>query len=330
MRNLLFFVVLLSCIPAGCKKDGPSFNDLSGDSTIRSVVLLYDTLAGNGQYIYVHPISVYLKYPSDSTGYLTYATSSVTGQFSFNGIDPGQAYVVYASFDSLQLHFSGMVTFPANSRTSVYASDTLKLYPTATSQNILVYRLVDPLGGAVPGGSLYLFSSQTLWAQSDSIGASYILRTDNFGRSVQTNILPGPYYVHAVGFPTGQLLTATDTLTMPVSGIISRVLPLITTGNELIYRTFDSLSDPLADCKVYLFSSRVLWENAVSFTGTPAGSVYSFSTDSTGETKEYNLAPGKYFIYAYNRYDSLKLQGVDSVILPPGGVKDTSITLKVL
>jgi len=313
MKKYILIALLLPAFFWTCKKNQTTFHDLSGDSIIRGVVVLYDTLTAPFVYYGVHPIMVFLRYTGDSTSYLYSTTSNSLGQFTFNGIDPSRAYVVYARMDSVQLHFYGEIDYAAN-MPAKYASDTLALYPAQNNQNAIFYHLQDSSGGPLAGCSLYIFSSRQLWANNDSVGAVYTLRSDAYGRALQINVNPGEYYVRAKGIFAGTTLDSIDSVHVNVNGIQTRYLTLQTVqavSNKLIYNLQDSIGGPLAKAGIYLFNSRVLWDH-----GDSTGSVYFFKSDSTGTAKLSNIAPGYYYVHGLSVVGTLKTQAVDSFSMP--------------
>lgn len=324
MRKYILIALMLPAFFLTCKKNQTNFHDLSGDSIIRGTVVLYDTLTAPFNYYGVHPLTVYLRYPSDSTSYLYSAVTNGLGQFSFSGIDPKQSYVVYGRMDSLQIHFYGQINYPANT-SSLYATDTLALYPSQINQNGIFYHLQDSAGGPLAGCSLYIFSSKQLWKNNDSVGAVYTLKSDAYGRCLQMNVDPGEYYVRAMGTFAGLALDSTDSVHVSVDSIQTRYLTLAVvkpSGNKLIYNVQDSLGDPLPQVGIYLFNSRVLWASS-DF----SGSAYFFKSDSTGKGKLSNIAPGNYYVHALSIVGSLQLQAVDSFSMPAAATVTRTIQL---
>ena len=317
-------LVVLLAVYGDCKKGAANFHDLSGDSTIRGTVVLYDTLTGPFNYYGVHPLTVYLGYPGDTTSYLYSTVTNGLGQFSFNGIDQTQAYLVYARMDSMQIHFYGQILYSANNP-ALFASDTLALYPSQTNQNGIFYHLLDTLGGPLPGCSFFIFSSRELWANNDSIGADYTLKADSYGRCLQMNVNPGEYFVRAMGTYAGLAVDSIDSVTVPQVNIISRSLTLraVPNNSKLIYHLQDASGDPLPYTDVYIFNSQVLWNNSDS-----SGAAYFVVSDSTGTAKVANIVPGNYYVHALNFTGPDTLKAVDNFTVPATTTVTRSLQLQ--
>lgn len=321
MSKKLRLAVFFGLLVLACNKK-PSYDDLSGSSYIAGTVVLYDTLTGPYGYVNVHPITVYLRYANDSTTFLYSTTTNSAGQYTFTGISPNQAYVAYAYYDSANLQFIGQFTYPVND-TAVYHTDTLKLNPAQSNQNGMFFQLRDSAtGDPLPGCKVFIFSSRTLWANDDSLGNVYSLVSDNFGRCLQLNVVPGKYWIHAKGTFHNLTLQTSDSIVVDTQGITNpaKVLRLAPapaaygTGFQL-YLT-DSNNLPLSNATVYVFNSRVLWGNSDS-----TGNVFTLQTDGRGLCIAQNIIAGEYYYHAQWLGNGIVLQASDSVKVaaqPPG------------
>jgi len=326
VKHLLYPIALIGILILSCNKN-PGYDDLSGSSIIRGVVVLYDTLTGPNGFVYTHPIPVYLRYPSDTSGYLYSTMTNSSGQFSFSGIDNTKAYVAFASLDSAQVQFVGQFTYPAL-QTADYVTDTLKLWPSQTNQNGISLQLQDTLGDVLAGFKVFIFSSRPLWANSDSLGNVYSLVSDPFGRAVQLNVSPGWYWIHAQGVFHNLTLQGSDSVFVDTQGVTTprKIITLRTAtaayGNGFSLFLTDSAGDPLANASVYVFSSRVLWGSNDS-----TGNIATLQTDMNGNCILQNLIPGEYYFHAQKALGNLFLQASDSVAVPPLTLKMDSVTL---
>jgi hypothetical protein len=325
VKHLLYPIALIGILTLSCNKN-PGYDDLSGTGIIRGVVVLYDTLTGPHGFVYTRPIPVYLRYPSDSSGYLYSTMTNSSGQFSFSGIDNNKAYVAFASFDSAQVQFVGQFTYPAL-QTADYVTDTLRLYPSQTNENGIFLQLQDTLGGALAGFKVFIFNSRPLWANNDSLGNVYSLVSDPFGRAVQLNVSPGWYWIHAPGVFHNLTLQASDSVLVDTQGISQRKTITLRTataayGNGFSLFLTDSTGTPLANATVYVFSSRVLWGNNDS-----TGNIFTLQTDINGKCIQQNLIPGEYYFHAQKALGNLFLEASDSVAVPPLSLKLDSLVL---
>jgi hypothetical protein len=329
-KLLIFGLLVAAALPGswGCHKNYFSYNDLAGDSTIRGTVVVIDTLRGSHVPVGVGPLTVYLRYPGDTTGFLYSTVTNNLGQYVFNGIDPGQSYVVFATKDSVPLIYYGQLSYPAGD-SKLYSSDTLKLYPAQLGQNGFFVQLQDSLRQPLAGAQLFVFSSQVLWQNSDSAGSIYSLTSDPFGRVVQLNVVPGTYYVHAEAQFGGLILQASGSFKVGADSITSYPLQLSANfapyGTGVAYFVKDSTGDPLANATLYVLTSRVLW----GFNDSVGGNIATLHSDANGKAVLQGIAPGEYYVLGREVVDAVVLTGKDSTKVNYGSSTPDTLVLKI-
>lgn len=331
MRKLLLTIllpgmVLLSCV----KKGSEDLGDLGGPFTLSGKVLVYDTLRGNYTYQQVHPLTIYLKYTSDNTGYLTAVTADAAGQYSFQGIDPAKAYTVYTAMDSSGMHYSASKDYPVSSIRD-RQSDSLVLYPSQDNQNGIFYRTVDSTGALLAGANVYLFTSKASRDNKDTLSSVWDAQSDAFGRVLKMNLAPGTYYSYATAAGKNQLLSGTGTFTLEATKIVSDVLQLgnanVKTNSLRIYLV-DSDQSPVANCNVYLYNNKALWNNPDDSTGV--GSIVpALETDAQGKCQQPDLPAGTYYVRAFARFGTLSVRGSDSFSVGGDTVTVRKISVKI-
>lgn len=328
MKNLVRLAAIFTLAGICCTKtSNQNLGDLGGNYNLHGVVVLYDSIAGKYAYVSTHPINVFIRRAADSLGFLYNTTTNNLGQYNFSGIDSTQSYVVYAFLDSNQVHYYGYIPYGANSIHN-NEMDSLKLSPSKTNQNGFLLQTIDSQGGAVAGVNLYIFSSRVLWSQDDSAGSTYKLRSDNYGRTSMYNVVPGWYYVHAVGLYAGRIVYTDDSLKVGLTGFADSVLTLLpqhpVLTHSLFYNLTDSLGYPLAKANLYIFNSHVLW----SATDSAVGSLFTIPSDSIGRCIKNNLDTGWYFVNAVGVYGKLELKGIDSVHIGSDTLYTRTLPLK--
>jgi len=334
MKKYFIILIVISAI-LGCNKS--SFSpDLNGTNTIQGKIVLYDTLSGNYNYKIMSSIPVYLRYLSDTAGFLYSTITNGLGQFTFNGIDSTMSYIVFANVDSLQIQYSGQITYPAGS-SKYYFSDTLKLYPSQLNQNGIFYQLQDSLGGALANCNLYIFRSRELWTNNDSLGSDYVLKSDAFGRCFQLNVSPGQYYVHAIGVFNNITLENSstndpfDSIYINQNGILPHSLVLYPdgmTGNELNITTVDKYGDIIPDVRVILFTSQIAALADTNYEST--ASFDTLITNQLGKGVISKLPVGTMYIDARVQLaDSSYLKLFNySINIPTTGIQLDTLTLE--
>lgn len=329
MKKLILLPVMVLCCFLACVKDNKGdLGDLGGSLTLNGTLRLYDTLTGGFSTTGVGPIPVYLKYTSDNTGFLSSTVSKAGGQYSFTGIDPAKAYTVYALLDSNKLHYTGKKDYRADTLKN-RQSDTLVLSPSQDNQIGIFYHLLDTTGAAFPGGALYIFSSKQARDDKDTAHYNWRLVTDNFGRALQMNLDPGPYYTYATGVYKNVVLEGTDDFTAKTAGIGSNVLKMTRAkGSGLQVYLVDGSQNPVANVNVYLYNNAGLWNNPDDSTGV--GSIVSppLKSDANGKCAPVSLSKGNYFIRAFARFGAISVHG--SASFPVGGDSTTVVRVGVV
>lgn len=324
MKKIFILPAIVTSLFLACVKDNKGdLGDLGGPYTLNGTLRLYDTLTGGYSTSGVSPILVYLKYTTDSAGFLSSTTSNAGGQYSFVGIDPARAYTVYALLDSNKLHYYGDKAYHAGTLRD-RQSDTLLLTPSQSNQNGVFYHLVDSTGAAFAGGTLFIFNGKQARDNKDTLHYTWKLSSDNFGRVLQLNIAPGNYYAYAAGVLRNLTLEGMDDVTVQAAGIRSRAIDLNRVKScSLQVDLMDGSQNPMSNINVYIYNNQGLWNNPDDSTGV--GSIYQLKSDVNGKCMQPNMTPGNYFIHAYARFGAISARGHGTIQV--GG--DTTTLLKL-
>jgi hypothetical protein len=327
MKKLPIGAVLCLLFWTCVKNNKNSLGDLGGSYTLNGVVMLYDTLTGDYSYAPAGGVTVYIKYSTDPTGYLTFNNATAAGSYSFTGIDSTKAYTVYAHLTADSILYYGSIPY-APMTIHNRESDTLRLYPDSANQNGLYYRLTDSAGGLLAGANFYIFANKDRRDNIDTNNATYHLRSDNFGRVLKMNVSAGAYYLYGVDTSKNQLLSGKTDVTVGSSRIAAGTLALTPAATtELDFSLVDGSSNPVGGCNVYVYNSKDLWDNPDDSTGV--GSIYQLVTDIRGKCRVLNADGGPYYIHAYGKFGALVLRGADQFIAPKNTVTVRQIGLTV-
>ena len=136
--------------------------------------------------------------------------------------------------------------------------------------------------------------SYTIYGQLDSNGIKYYGQIDHSGNTVQSLMA--------------------DTL---------KLYPSFKNQNGLFYHVMDSLGYGLANATIYVFASKVLWNNFDS-----TGAVFILKSDNFGRAVKLNLAPGPYFVHGFANFGNLHLKGSDSTFIKREGITSGNLVLK--
>ena len=308
-----------------CNKS--TFNDISGDQTLKSVAVFYDTLSGVKTIIPAKNVKLYLKYSGTSGGFLYSVNANALGEFSFNGIDPKLSYTVYSSVDTGLVKYYGENIYAAQSFTNSQP-DTLKLYPAANGQNGIHLIIQDSLGRSVPGLTAWVFNSDVLFKADTIAGRIFDMQANSYGISNRYNIAQGIYYIR-VKTRIGNLDLAGETnIDVGANGIktaiiVLRSIPLPRNGIEV--KTLDIFGTPLSDTKVYCYRSRVIFENdTLNFNN----SLFSISSNPSGLASAYIIDTGRYYIRAVKKINSVTIKDTSNTIVTLNVINHVTMKLQ--
>lgn len=307
-KNLL--LIIAGILLLQCKK--APFNDLSGDYTLKGIVMVYDTLSGVVNKTPGKNLRVYLKYDNGGTNYLNYVTANDQGQYSFSGIEKNKGYLIYAE-SKPDLKYYGELSYGAGSYVDG-ASDTLKLYPSQTGQNGIHLIVRDSAGAPIPHTTAWVFSSAVLFAADSSAGRLFDITTNEYGAGNSYNIAPGIYYLR-IRTKIGNLsLSGESTVTVGEAGIqnstiyLKSVPPANRNGIEIT--VWDAYNTAVDGAKVYFYRSNAVFIADTSY----QHSLFTLTSSSAGIASSYILDPATYF------YKALKVVDKDSLKFGPGSI----------
>ncbi len=307
-KNLL--LIIISIFILQCKKT--PFRDLSGDYTLKGIVMVYDTLGGVVNKTPGDSLRVYLKYDNGGTNYLNHVTTNDQGRYSFTGIEADKGYIIYAE-SKPDLKYYGQITYPAKSFEDG-KSDTLKLFPSQTAQNGIHLIVRDSIGGPVPKLTAWVFNSAVLFAADSSAGKLFDISTNEYGIGNKYNIAAGTYYLR-IKTKIGNLsLSGENTVVVTESGIqnVNIILKSIppTNRNGIELTVWDIYNTPVEGAKVYFYRS-----NSVFFADTGyQQSLFTLTSNSAGLASSYIIDSALYY------YKALKVVGADSLKYGPGSI----------
>lgn len=331
MKKIILLPAVLFTILVGCVKDAnTNLGDLGGPYTLNGTMFFFDSLTKNYTYTNVSTVIVYLKYTSDPTGFLTSTPSNAAGQYTFKGIDPSKAYTVYAMTDRDSLHFYGYKDYPTGTIAD-RQSDSLILLPSPYNQNGIFCRLFDTSNSAFAGCHLFIFNNKEARDKKDTLNSNWVLTSDGFGRTLKINLAPGKYYVYAAGNQKNQVWEAMDDIVVTNAGIVRKRLYLTPAkNNALLIYIKQNDGSPVANCNVYVYNNKDLWNNPDDSTGV--GSIPpTLHSGLDGKCPQLNMLPkGDYYIRAYAKFGALTVRGSGSVAVDGDtvAIKTVFVTVK--
>jgi hypothetical protein len=292
-----------------CNKS--TFDDLSGQGTLKGVAVIYDTLNGYFSYAQAPNLKIYLKKAEDLTGYLYSTTSGSQAQYSFSGIEMGKSYKVYAGTDSGAVKLYGELNYTAGGFADGQ-SDSLKLFPSETNQNGIHLILQDSAGGRMANTTAWVFSSPLLFNGDSSIGKIFDMVTNTYGVNNRFNLAPAKYYIR-VNTKVGNInLKGTGTVDVSIAGIKTLLIPVARYSpnlNGFVILVNDITHNAINNVQIYVYRSRtVFFADA-----TGVNSDYQLNSNISGQASMYNIDSARYYLRFIKQAGSATLTRLDSV-----------------
>lgn len=327
MKLLSIFISLLLLLfmtpGPGCKKS--DYNDLSGNYTLKGIIVAIDTLNGSINYIVYKNTKVFLKNTTDATGYLYSLTTDSEGKYIFTGIDPAVNYTIYAGSDTGSVRYEGKLDYTANNFAD-NQSDSLKLYASSKNQNgiHLIAQGID--GGRISGVTAWVFTNEDLFKSGTADGKVFDMTTNTYGVINKMNVAPGNYYFR-IKTKIGMLdLQAEGNITIEYTGIKSVVLMLDKysankNGYELTIN--DIYGTPINNATVYPYRSLAIFKSDSNYTQ----SLGTVSSSAGGKATSYNIDAAKYYLRIIRVIGKDTLKAETDIDVPENSITTKPITL---
>jgi hypothetical protein len=168
----------------------------TSNAYIRGQLVLFDTLTGGPDTVTLRNKTVMLRY-NDSASSLNFLYSAQTdsnGYFVFNDqlISSRTYFISYTDTATSGIMYQA----EANAVTVGTATLLLVASPPLNGKTGIWYRFVDSASGLgpVPGVSVCIFSSNSLYSDTSCVGSTYQLVSDLEGRAFLFNTVAATYY----------------------------------------------------------------------------------------------------------------------------------------
>ncbi len=305
-----FLPAIIVCLAlAKCTK-GP--DDLSGPATLKGVGFIYDTLSGLTTGTPVKNVKVFLRYDNTPNSFLYSTTTNTAGQYQFGGISPDKSYVIYASTDSGGVKYEGQKSYAANSFANGQ-SDTLKLFPSAGTQNGVHLIVQDSVGGRLANITAWVFNSPVLFAADTSAGKVFDMVTNPYGVTNKYNLFPARYYFR-VKTKIGNIdLAAEESIDVTSTGIKTLVLTLRTrplTRNGIEMMVLDRFGTPASGAVSYFYRSFSVFQ---ADTVTYSQNIFKLTSNANGFASTYVIDTGRYYFRTIRVINTDTLKKTDFV-----------------
>lgn len=323
MKKLIPFLLVVLFL-FECKKS--DLHDLSGNITLRGVVVFMDTLKGVTATPVYKNAKVYLKY-LDSSGFMQSINANDQGQYSFSGIEGDQEYRIYAFSDTGAVKYSGLLDYK-DGNFADRQFDTLKLYPSDNNQNGIHLIVRDSTGNRLPRLTAWIFNSPVLFAADTSAGKAFDMVTNDYGVDNKYNLAIDKYYAR-VKVRIGNVdLIGEDSVEITENGIKNLIVVLRSrqvpgkNGMELILN--DIFNTPVYNANIYTYRTRHVWLLDTLNTN----SEFMLQSDGAGLATRYIVDTGRYYfrmIKVISAKDTLRR--LDSIDVAPDLVSKKTYTL---
>lgn len=330
--KIYFFIPLITVLWfCSCKK--PDFeSDLNGIGTINGVVLMHDSYSGSNVYIPMKAITVYLRAGSTPNAFIYSVKTDNLGQFSFTGIDGTINYIIDASYDSAQIHYTGKKNYN-NPTPATILKDTLLLDIDPTLQNGIHLVTEDDLGGIMPRATVWVFNSPVLFAADTSAQAAFVLHSNDYGIDNKYSIPAGDYFFRTKTYSNNLILVDEQYAKIENTGIktvnlTGRLIPQPGFGNGIDIPVVDEAGTPVNNANVYFYKD---YDAYLGDEGKFQGSLFKLTTRINGHATSYIVNPGTYFIWVKKSIDashSLKTTQQQSIVVENSIVTSPAITVK--
>lgn len=313
--SILKYTLLIIALFLLAQCTNSEFDDLSGTSTLKGVVILNDTLSGTYNKSLAKNINVYLKKTDNISGFLYSTVTNAQGQYNFTGIDLHTAYTIYATVETDSLPYNGQLLYTANGFTDKQ-SDTLHLYPSFVGHNVLHVIVQDAQQGRVSGVTAWVFNSALLFAADTSAGRTYDMITNSNGISNKYNMAPGKWFLRVKTRIGNLSLSGEDTVDISATGIhtafitLTQAPPANRNGIELTL--WDAYQTPLANAQTYFYRSQ-----SVFMADTTDYNNYLFMLPSNGAglASTYVIDAATYFFRSVKPIGKDTLMAIGSVVV---------------
>lgn len=314
MRSFLFISALFIMTCISCNKS----DDFKGEGQIRGRLVFSDSYSGDGKSLPLAGRSVKLAMEGSDT--LNYKYSVVTdkeGYFTFTNLEDKKYDIFFR--DTV----GGSSFFAFDSRAPGKAPFLLEAGNDDTAQNGFFIILKDNQDNPVGNSDICVFNNALL-AQPDSCtGSIFQLHSDSFGRAVKYNLIPGTYYVGSKVSIQNTTYKKMQSIEVRAVGITKSDLtldpvPATKTGFDLMVK--DKYGNPLYNCAVCVFNSRVLFE-----ADSCAGSFTQITTNTDGKASLYNISANTYYLRAKGVYGNVTLKGEGELLVEPDKVSSKTI-----
>ncbi|RYG27634.1 MAG: hypothetical protein EOO01_41050, partial [Chitinophagaceae bacterium] len=290
MNKKIFIAILLVVFQLSCDKKG---GDFTGEEKLRGRLTYGDIYSGDGLVKPVAGKKVYLAYsPSDTLNYLYSDTTDADGYFSFENVAGGKGYDLFFS-DSLNgIRYTAFknVTPPNTTIDLLAGNDSI-------GQNGM-YIETRLNGQLLANTDICVFNNQALFNADTCAGSNRSAPSDQSGRKIFYNFLPGTYYLRAYKRIGNDLYMATDTRQVARTGIpriIFNLQKIETIVNALTVQVQDASLLPVSSIKVGIYTNRAAFavDTAIN------ASLKSGNTGADGKIQFSNINGGYYYIRAY-------------------------------
>lgn len=214
MKRYTALVALMLIAFSGCDKYENTKDDLSGDLYLRGRAFVVDNVQKNGAVRHLSGKTIFIGYSSDNTvNYLFTTRADSLGYFLFENLKPDVSYNVFAEYEENGIKYFGM--FDTTLKESLNSS---RLFTEVSdrNQNGIIYTVTDAQGGLVKNAQLCLFSFFEAANDSNCVGSTYQLTTNEFGKAGVFNIPSVIYHSYCKASFNNTNFKGQDLMTAPL------------------------------------------------------------------------------------------------------------------
>lgn len=320
MNRNIFIIIVIAFLQLTCTK---TEDDFKGTEKLAGRLSYRDIYSGDGIAKPLAKKIVRLAYsPSDTLNYLYSDSTDADGYFLFENVEKGRSYDLFFSDSINGTRYNAFATVaPPNTTINLMAGND------STGQNGLYAET--KLNGQLIGGVRICIFNNLSQFNADTCNGSYRSDvSDNSGRKIFYNLLPGSYYIKAykkIG-PDFYLTSTTVPVVVGRLGIprISFNLEKVVPVNTFAVHVQDLAPLPVSGITVGIYTNRAAYAADTTVTNFYKSGL----TEPDGNINFNDINPGKYYVRARMVISNVRIAGSDSITVTATGITTLPVTVK--
>lgn len=320
MNKRIYIIGIVALLQLTCKK---TEDDFKGTEKLAGRLSYRDIYSGDGIAKPLAKKIVRLAYsPSDTLNYLYSDSTDADGYFLFENVEKGRSYDLFYTDSIGGIRYNAFTTVvPPNTTISLVAGND------STGQNGL-YAETKLNGQLIGGVRICIFNNQTQF-NADTCNGSYRSDvSDNSGRKIFYNLLPGSYYIKAYKKMGPDFYLASTTLPVVIGRLgIPRInfnLEKVVPVNTLAVHVQDLSLLPVSGITVGIYTNRAAYVADTTITAA----YKTGPTEPDGNINFNDINPGKYYVRARMVISNVRIAGSDSTTVTATGIAPVTVTIK--